>query len=103
MWGNKGKAYQAQNRSMAGSVLGDMRKAGVKGVPASNNEKAAKRAQARAAKRKNSDVDPESPGGQDGDATQSDDDDADFSEGSKKMLKSLRAKRLKKDGKKTHQ
>ena len=87
---------------MAGSVLGEMRKAGVKGVPASNNEKAAKKAQARAAKRSKSDADPESPGGQDGDAAQSEDE-GDFSKGSKSMFRSLRAKRLKKGGEQTHQ
>ena len=102
LWGKTGKAFQAQNRSMAGSVLGEMRKAGIKGVPASNNEKAAKKAQARAAKRSKSDVDPESPGGQDGDATQSEDEGS-FSKGSKSMFKSLRAKRLKKGGEQTHQ
>ena len=74
----------------------------VKGVPASNNEKAAKKAQARAAKRSKSDADPESPGGQDGDAAQSEDE-GDFSKGSKSMFRSLRAKRLKKGGEQTHQ
>ena len=66
-----------------------MRSAGVKGIPLS--KKAAREAE----KRRREDADPESPGGQDGDAALNSDDDEPYSNGVESMVQSLQSKAAK--------
>lgn len=92
LWGRQGSAHIAYNKCNASSVLGEMRAAGITGIPASRTEKMAKAAKAaKGLKRKNHVADPESLG-QDGDAAH-DNDAGDFSEGTQSFYKSLQAKR----------
>ena len=89
-WGKTGKAHRAYNKNNACSMLGTMRARGVQGIPSSNDAEK-KALAAKKAKRNQPDADPESPGGQDGNAAL-DDDAEPFGEGVERMVTSLKAK-----------
>ena len=88
-WGNKGRANAAQNKHSAKSILGIMKSRGVKGLPKTKGTALSAAARKRARSQQG---DPESPSGQDGEASEGEPADG-FSEGAQHMFEDLKASR----------